>query len=78
MNDMFNIFSIVGVIVPILVIGVFIFVFTMMFSPKLRGKMMSKQIESLKQKKNHFQKTLNRPLKSKKMNRKLLILTNNF
>ena len=45
---MFDIFSIMSIIIPILAIGIFIFVFAMMFSPKLRGKMMSRQIKSLK------------------------------
>ena len=35
-------------LIPILVICIFIFTFTMMFSPKLRAKMLSKQIKSLK------------------------------
>lgn len=39
-------FEIIFAIVPILVVGVFIFVFVMMFSPKLRGKMMSQQIKA--------------------------------
>lgn len=36
------------IIVPILVICEFIYTFAMMFSPKFRGKMMSKQMKSLK------------------------------
>ena len=44
----FNIFSIVSVIVPILVLGIFAFTIIMIFSPKLRGKMLSHQIKSLK------------------------------
>jgi F0F1-type ATP synthase membrane subunit b/b' len=34
-------------IVPILVVAIFIFTFTMIFSPKARGKMLSNQIKSL-------------------------------
>ena len=57
-NEVFNIFSIMSVVVPILVIGIFIFVFAIMFSPKLRGKMMSKQIESLKHMANYSKEDL--------------------
>ena len=40
--------SIFFIIVIILIIAGFIFTFGMMFSPKLRGKMMSKQIKATK------------------------------
>lgn len=36
------------VIVPILIIGIFVFALVMILSPKLRGKMMSRQVKSLK------------------------------
>lgn len=36
------------VIIPIFVLLVFVFVIAMMFSPKLRGKMMSKQVKAAK------------------------------
>lgn len=48
MNNYFDIFSIMSFIVPILVFGIFTFVILMIFSPKLRGKMLSNQIKSLK------------------------------
>lgn len=48
LENSFNIFSIVSFIIPILVICIFIFTFAMMFSPKLRAKMLSRQIKSLK------------------------------
>ena len=57
-NEVFNIFSVIAVIIPILVIGVFIFTFSMMFSPKLRGKMLSKQIETLKHMTNYSKEDL--------------------
>jgi len=57
-NEVFNIFSVIAVIIPILVIGGFIFTIAMMFSPKLRGKMMSKQIESLKHMTNYSKEDL--------------------
>lgn len=41
-------FNIIFTIVPILVVCIFIFTFAMILSPKLRGKMMSKQMKSLK------------------------------
>lgn len=41
-------FDILFLLVPVFIGFVFIFTFLMMFSPKLRGKMMSKQIKSLK------------------------------
>ena len=47
MNNNF-IFSIVPIIIGVMVIAVFIFVISMMISPKLRGKLMSRQIKSLK------------------------------
>lgn len=43
-----TLFNIMFTIVPILIVCGFIYIFAMMFSPKLRGKMMSKQIKSLK------------------------------
>lgn len=42
------IFSTIPFIIAIIVIAVFIFVFSMMISPKLRAKFMSRQIKSLK------------------------------
>ena len=48
LESSFDIFSIIAVIVPILVVCIFIFTFAMMFSPKLRAKMMSRQIKFLK------------------------------
>jgi len=44
----FDVFSIMAFIVPILVFGIFIFTFVMLLSPKLRGRMLSRQIKSLK------------------------------
>lgn len=41
LENSFNIFSIMAVIIPILVICIFVFTFAMMFSPKLRAKIMS-------------------------------------
>ncbi len=46
MNNM--IFDALFVIVPILVLGIFIFVIIMLISPKMRGKMMSRQIRATK------------------------------
>ena len=43
-----SIFNIMFTIIPILVVCIFIFTFAMILSPKLRGKMMSHQIKSLK------------------------------
>ena len=40
------IFDAMFIIVPILVIGIFILIIAMMFSPKLRGKFMSNQIKA--------------------------------
>ncbi len=40
------IFSALFVIVPILSLGIFVLVFALIFSPKLRGKFMSKQIKA--------------------------------
>ena len=42
-----TIFNIMFTIVPILVFAIFIFTFIMIFSPKARGKMLSKQVKSL-------------------------------
>ena len=41
-------FNLIFTLVPILVVAVFIFVIAMMISPKLRGKMMSRQIKAQK------------------------------
>lgn len=41
-------FGLMFTIVPIIVVAVFVFVFAMMFTPKLRGKMMSRQVKSMK------------------------------
>ena len=41
-------FEIMFTLVPILVVFIIIFVILMLFSPKLRGKMMSSQIKSVK------------------------------
>ena len=41
-------FELMFTIVPIIIVVVFVFVFAMMFSPKLRGKMMSRQFKSMK------------------------------
>ena len=41
-------FEAMFVIVPILVAAGFVFVIAMMFSPKLRGKFMSKQVKAMK------------------------------
>lgn len=41
-------FEAMFVVVPILVVCGFIFTFVMMFSPKLRGKFMARQLESTK------------------------------
>lgn len=43
-----GIMSIIFIMVPIIAICIIIFTIVMMFSSKLRGKMMSKQIESMK------------------------------
>ena len=40
--------EIMFVIIPVIAIGIMVFTFAMMFSPKLRGKMMAKQVQSLK------------------------------
>ena len=40
--------KILFIIVPIFIIGTFIFVIAMMFSSKLRGKMLANQIKSMK------------------------------
>ena len=48
-----NIFNIMFVVVPILVFAGFIFTFALILSPKLRGKMMSKQIDAA----NHMMKS---------------------
>lgn len=42
------IFDALFVIVPILVLGIFVFTIIMMLSPKMRGKMMSRQIRATK------------------------------
>lgn len=42
-----TIFNIMFTIVPILVVAIFIFTFIMIFSPKARGKMLSKQVKAL-------------------------------
>ena len=39
-------FEVMFIIIPILVLLVFIFTFAMIFSPKLRGKMMANQIKA--------------------------------
>lgn len=41
-----SIFNIMFIVVPILVFGGFIFTFALILSPKLRGKMMSRQIDA--------------------------------
>lgn len=41
-------FDILFIVVPIFVVSIFIFVFAMILSPKLRGKMMSRQIKAAK------------------------------
>lgn len=41
-------FDVMFIIVPIFIVLVFVFVILMMFSPKARGKMMSKQIKAAK------------------------------
>ena len=43
-----TIFNLIFTIVPILAVCIFIFTFIMIFSPKLRGKFMTKQMKSLK------------------------------
>lgn len=48
-----SIFNIMFVVVPILVFAGFIFTFALILSPKLRGKMMSKQIDAA----NHMMKS---------------------
>ena len=41
-------FEMLFIIVPIFIVCVFIFTFAMILSPKLRGKMLSRQVKSLK------------------------------
>jgi len=41
-------FKIMSVVIPALAIGVMVFTFAMLFSPKLRGKFMSKQFKSMR------------------------------
>ena len=48
-----SIFNIMFIVVPILVFAGFIFTFAFILSPKLRGKMMSKQIDAA----NHMMKS---------------------
>lgn len=43
-----NVGNLVFIIIPIVAIGIFIFTFLMMISPKLRGKLMSRQIKAAK------------------------------
>ena len=50
MNE--NVFKIVFIIVFILAIGIFVSTFLMMFSPKLRSKMMKRELKATK---NMFQ-----------------------
>lgn len=45
---MSGLFRLIFTIVPILVIGIFVFAFVMMFSPKLRAKFMAHQLKSQK------------------------------
>ena len=42
------IFSIMGLIVPILAAGIFVYVFAMMLSPKFRGKIMAREAKAKK------------------------------
>ena len=46
--DIFKIHNILFIIVPIFILIIFVFTFVLIFSPKLRGKMMSNQLKSLK------------------------------
>ena len=46
MNNMFDIFNIMFIVVPLISALIFIFVFAMILSPKLRGKFMSNQIKA--------------------------------
>ena len=46
--DIFKIHNILFIIVPIFILIIFAFTFVLIFSPKLRGKMMSNQLKSLK------------------------------
>ena len=43
-----NLFMFFLIIIPILFIGIFIFSLTMMFSPKMKEKMIKKQLNSIK------------------------------
>ena len=45
---MFGYMSVMSLIIPILVGAIFIFTFIMIFSPKVRAKMMGKQIKATK------------------------------
>lgn len=45
---MFDIFNVMFVIVPIFILGMFIFTFSMILSPKLRGKFMARQLRATK------------------------------
>lgn len=47
-ENMFNFHKIMFIVVGIFIAGTFIYTFAMMFSPKLRGKMMSRQVKALK------------------------------
>ena len=46
--DFFSSFKIMFIIIGVLAIAIFIFTLLLMFSPKLRGKMMSKNIKATK------------------------------
>jgi hypothetical protein len=46
MNDMFGLTNIMFIIVPIIIVIVFVIVIIMFISPKVRGKMMARQIKA--------------------------------
>ncbi len=47
-EEVISTIKIMSIIVPIIAIAIIIFTFVMIFSPKLRGKMMSRQIKGVK------------------------------
>ena len=52
-------FELMFVIVPVFILGVFIFVFLNIFSPKFRGRVMSNQIKSLRHMSEYSREDLN-------------------
>ena len=44
----FGFFNVMFIVVGIIAVGIFVFCFLLIFSPKIRGKMMSKHVKSTK------------------------------